>query len=133
MFILGLPINEYTHDESPPVVWEGSHNIVQQTFHNLLSEHPSDSWCDIDVTKTYQSMRKTIFKTCKRREILAKPGEAYVIHRLSLHGVAPWKASASSKSNNRMICYFRPEMTNKDQWLQPDELMKHPDSHSKIC
>jgi hypothetical protein len=38
------------------------------------------------------------------------PGCAYLLHRLTLHGVAPWDASAQAAPEGRLIAYFRPPM-----------------------
>ena len=37
------------------------------------------------------------------QRLWAKPGEAYLAHRLSLHGIAPWGESATASSGGRMI------------------------------
>ena len=58
-----------------------------------------------------------IFDTCKRVEVTARPGEAYLVHRLALHGTAPWRDSAESGTDGRMIVYFRPETGGLGDWL----------------
>lgn len=116
-FILAIPMLEYDCDASPFVVWEGSHELVRQTFSSAFKDrHPND-WHSLDITNIYHDIRQQIFKVCKRVEISAKPGEAYLVHRLALHGVAPWKAAPDSLCKERMICYFRPETGGVEQWL----------------
>ena len=62
-------------------------------------------------------MRKRIFDECERVEIIAAPGEAYIVHRLALHGVAPWRSAAVADPDGRVICYFRPETPAREDWL----------------
>jgi hypothetical protein len=119
-FILGLPMMEASPDASPFVIWEGSHEIMREAFTNAFAGHPPPSWPDIDLTDIYISARKQCFETCQRVEIHAHPGEAYLVHRLALHGVAPWGASATAGPDGRMICYFRPAMDDLERWLKAD-------------
>ena len=116
-FILGIPMLECSPDASPVVVWEGSHERIRNAFKTHFSDLPPQHWGDIDVTDIYQTTRAEIFKHCRRVELFANPGEAYIIHRLSLHGVAPWGANAKAAKEGRMICYFRPEITGPWEWL----------------
>ena len=115
-YVLGLPLNESAAGASPLVVWEGSHVIMAEVFLTAFLAHAPQDWCDIDVTSVYQAARKKVFETCPRVEITANPGEAYVIHRLSLHGVAPWRADAGSVKEGRRIAYLRPELKHQAQW-----------------
>lgn len=116
-FVLGIPLVESSPAASPFVIWEGSHEIVRQTFSQCFKELPPEHWGDEDITDTYQELRRRIFQECRRIEVWAEPGAAYVAHRLSLHGVAPWGKSATASSDGRMICYFRPEIWEAWQWL----------------
>lgn len=116
-FILGLPMVEASPGASPFVIWEGSHEIMREAFAAAFSGRPPATWPDIDITEIYIDARKRCFETCRRMEIHARPGEAYIAHRLSLHGVAPWAKDASAGSDGRMICYFRPAMEDLGQWL----------------
>lgn len=116
-FVLAIPLLDYDADASPFVIWEGSHEVVREAFESLFQNHWPDDWSSIDVTEGYHEVRRKIFKTCRRVEIVAKPGEAYLVHRLALHGVAPWKAELESACKQRMICYFRPETGVIGQWL----------------
>ncbi len=116
-FILGLPLVEFDAGASPFVIWEGSHEIIrsalQERFERLSAQH----WCDEDVTKTYHQARQKVFDECHRVEISARPGEAYIAHRLAVHGVAPWAATATAGTDGRMICYFRPDFGDPVSWL----------------
>jgi hypothetical protein len=47
----------------------------------------------------------------------ADVGEAYVLHPMCLHGVAPWVPTAKAPPEGRMIAYFRPEVRSTLEWL----------------
>ncbi len=116
-FILGIPLVETSQGASPLVVWQGSHEIIRQTFKRIYSGSATEAWGDIDITDCYQQARRLIFADCERVEVFARPGECYLIHRLALHGVSPWQQDAIASSDGRMICYFRPETVGPEQWL----------------
>ena len=60
-----------------------------------------------------------MFETCRRVTVPAQPGEAYLVHRLALHGVAPWEDGAEAPEEGRMIVYFRPEFpAGGRDWLE---------------
>lgn len=108
MFILGLPLTDASSDAAPLVVWEGSHERIRAAFQHAFADASPSAWPDIDVTEIYQAARRTIFSECARVELPAAPGEAILVHRLALHGVAPWSASARAEPAGRAIAYFRP-------------------------
>ena len=107
-FILGIPLNPVPEGASPMVVYEGSHEIMRTAFKARLSTIPSEDWSSEDVTEAYIAARREAFDTCPRVTVTAQPGEAYLVHRLALHGVAPW-TSKSSAATFRAIAYFRPD------------------------
>jgi len=39
------------------------------------------------------------------------------VHRLALHGIAPWAEGATAGPDGRMIAYFRPEAGGPAGWL----------------
>lgn len=117
-YILGLPLTATSPGASPFVIWEGSHRIMQAMFTEHLGPSPEADWPDIDLTEAYQATRRKVFETCKRTQITAQPGEAYLVHRFALHGVAPWDADAKAPPEGRMIAYFRPELpAGTRDWL----------------
>ena len=116
-FILGIPMVEFDAGCSPFVLWEGSHEIIRQTFSSCLKKLPINRWGDEDLTEMYHDVRRRIFKECARVCVHASPGEAFIVHRLMLHGVAPWKDLATASADGRMICYFRPEYGGANRWL----------------
>ena len=107
-FILGLALNDASADAAPLVVWEGSPAILRAAFAEALAPYPSQDWASVDVTDAYVAARRRVFETCRRVEVPSRPGEAVLVHRLALHGVAPWADGASAGPDGRMIAYFRP-------------------------
>ena len=117
-FILGLPLTDAAPDAAPFVVYEGSHHIMRQALSRRLADVPPEHWADEDVTDAYTAARRKVFETCKRVKIHAHPGEAYLAHRLVIHGVAPWTAAMEGQ---RTIAYFRPDPhpgQPPEWWLQ---------------
>ena len=115
-FILGLPLNSCSDTASPMVVWEGSHLIMAQAFQKTFAGIDAADWAEVDVTEVYQTARRQVFEGCKRVVVHAQPGEAYVLHRLSLHGIAPWGEDAKAPAEGRMIAYLRPELSHLKDW-----------------
>ena len=116
-FILAIPMAQASPDVAPFVIWEGSQEIMREAFQSVLNGVPPEKWGEIDLTDIYVETRRTCFESCRRVEIHALPGEVYLAHRLSLHGVAPWADTATAGPDGRMICYFRPELANRQAWL----------------
>ena len=116
-FILGLPMVDFDAGASPFVVWEGSHEIMREIFTARFSGIPVEQWGEQDVTEVYHAAREQAFADCKRIEIHARPGEAFLAHRLVLHGMAPWRENARAGPDARMICYFRPDPFGPGEWL----------------
>ncbi len=117
-YLLGLPITKASPDASPLVIWRGSHRIIQSWLSEALGRHPEDEWSAINLTDGYQSIRREVFDSCDRVEVPVQPGEAIVMHRHVLHGIAPWQDTATAESGSRMIAYFRPEMAlSLSDWL----------------
>ena len=115
-YVLGLPLNTCDIKASPMVVWEGSHLIMHKAFQAALNPYPAAQWSDIDLSDVYHAARREAFESCRRVAVHAEPGQAYAIHRLALHGVAPWQAGAHAPSEGRMIAYFRPELNDIEEW-----------------
>lgn len=117
-FIMGIPVTLSSKKASPLVVWEGSHKITKYYFEKEFSDIDPKDWKNVDITKSYHKAREEIFGSCKRVEIYAMPGESYIIHRMALHGVAPWDGRANSGKEGRVIIYFRPEADlGRSGWL----------------
>lgn len=116
-FILGIPMAATSNGTSPFVVWENSHELVRRAFRDRFREVPPAAWRDEDVTELYHAVRREIFAVCERIELVAQPGEAYLVHRLALHGIAPWSEPGPVADDGRMIVYFRPEILAPVEWL----------------
>ena len=85
----------------------------------VLADLPEAEWPDADLTEVYQAARREAFETCARVTLPTRPGTAYLVHRLALHGVAPWGHGATAPPEGRMIAYFRPEFpTGTRDWLE---------------
>jgi len=118
-WILGIPLTDASEDAAPMVLWEGSHKILRVAFERALDGHPRDRLHEVDITDIYQAARREVFDTCTRITLPAKPGEAYLLHRHCLHGVAPWGAEATAGPDGRMIAYFRPECAGGvAEWIE---------------
>ncbi|MCH2075498.1 MAG: hypothetical protein MK180_01255 [Rhodobacteraceae bacterium] len=115
-FVLGIPLTPCNASVSPMVVWEGSHEIIREAFQNALAGVAREAWSETDLTDVYQAARRRCFKECPRVPIHAMPGQGYFLHRLALHGVAPWGEDAEAPPEGRMIAYFRPGFNGSD-WL----------------
>jgi hypothetical protein len=117
-WILGLPLNACGAGASPLVVWEGSHLVMRSALLAAFDPHPPETWGDVDVTEAYKAARAEVFRTCRRVELPAAPGEATLLHRLTIHGVAPWAAGAMAPPEGRIIAYFRPVMARVSDWIE---------------
>jgi len=115
-FLLGIPITRADSKAAPLVVWEGSHHIMAQMLRRELAAIEPSDWPEIDLTQPYQAARRRVFETCKRRVIHADPGQAYLLHRMALHGISNWQNGAKAAPEGRAILYFRPEVS-RDGWL----------------
>jgi hypothetical protein len=113
-FILGLPLNH--SDAAPLMVWPESHRIMAPAFDALRGvAYPMN----VDVTDVYQAARRMVFDQIEPHAIVAHPGQAILLHRHLLHGVAPWVAGVQAPQEGRMIAYFRPQFSALE-WLTPD-------------
>jgi hypothetical protein len=118
-WLMGLPLTETSPDASPLVVWEGSHHLMRRAFAEALSGIDPRDWAHVDLTEAYHTARRAAFETCRRVPLAAPPGTAMLVHRMTLHGVAPWAEGATAPPEGRMIAYFRPEYPDAtgDAWL----------------
>lgn len=106
-FILGLPLNPVPEPAAPLVVWEGSHEVMRDAFRQRFRGIAPGDWAAEDITDAYWAARREAFASCKRVQVSAPPGGAYLVHRLALHGVAPWGTGGGDAP--RIIAYFRPD------------------------
>ena len=116
-FILGIPMVEFDAGAAPFVVWEGSHEVMRDAFASCFEGIAPALWGEQDITPAYHAAREQVFANCARVEIHARPGQAFIAHRLALHGMAPWRDSARAGPDGRMICYFRPDPIGPYEWL----------------
>jgi len=116
-FVLGLPLDACGAGASPLVVWEGSDVLIRDALSAAFAGVPPARRGDVDVTEVYQAARARVFATCARRVVAAVPGQAVLMHRMAIHGVAPWQAGAEAPPEGRMIAYFRPLCDDPGDWL----------------
>lgn len=118
-WIVGLPLNAADAGAAPLVVWEGSHLVMGAALRAAFAgvTGPLE---DHDITAVYQAARKRVFDSCARVELPGQPGEAVVLHRHLVHGVAPWSAGAVAEPPGRMVAYFRPLLPGVAEWLAED-------------
>ena len=116
-FILGIALNDADPGASPLVVWEGSHRIMGEAFRSVLGPGPATQYRRRDITDAYQAARRTVFEGCARVPLPLRRGEAVLLHRLALHGVAPWAEGAGAPLEGRIIAYFRPELKRVGDWF----------------
>ncbi|MFZ1337884.1 MAG: hypothetical protein WAS26_02395 [Paracoccaceae bacterium] len=119
-WILGLPLNACGAGASPLVVWEGSHEVMRAALRAAFRGHDPALWGDLDITAAYKAARAEVFRHCRRVELPAQPGEATLLHRLAVHGVAPWAEGAEAPPEGRIIAYFRPQMGSVVDWLDAE-------------
>ena len=116
-FVLGLPLTRCGAGAAPLVVWEGSHEILRTALKAALAPYAPDTWADIDLTEPYAIARREVFARCTRVELSVQPGQATLLHRLVLHGVAPWAPKATAPPEGRIIAYFRSLLASVQDWL----------------
>ena len=112
---LGLPLNEAAPEAAPHGDLGRQPRDHAGCNGRGASTYPAEEWNRVDVTDIYQAARREVFETCERVTVHAQPGEAYLVHRLSLHGVAPW---AGPEVGDRRIAYFRPAVETVQAWLE---------------
>lgn len=111
-FIVGLPLNAVA--ASPLMVWPGSHRVMGAAFKDALAV---DDPLTVDLTDIYHSARRCVFEKIEPEPVVIEPGQAVVLHRHLLHGVAPWDETFSPIPEGRMIAYFRPEFqSGAENW-----------------
>jgi hypothetical protein len=117
-FILGLPLTPMTTADGAFTVWDGSHRVIGDAFRATLSRVPPEDQPMQDVTAVYTAARKRVFDSLPRRVVVAAPGEAILVHRMAIHGTAPWREP--QRGTERMIVWFRPLLPSVKAWLAGD-------------
>lgn len=111
-FVLGLPLNEST--ACPLMVWPESHRLIGPALSAAIGDHDPAT---VDITEVYKAIRAEVFARIEPVALRANPGEALVLHRHLLHGIAPWAAGDSAPPEGRMVAYFRPRFDDPRDWL----------------
>lgn len=105
-FLLGIAVTDVSEETAPFVVWEGSHEVLRADLAARLSGGAPQRWPDEDLTEAYAASRRRIFDGCRRVALHGPRGTAWLVHRLALHGMAPW---SGPHSGPRVIAWFRPD------------------------
>ncbi len=116
-FIFGIPLEDYNQFAAPVVVWEGSHRIIRTFLSRVLLQNGVEKWKNLDITQIYAEARKEALSKCKKKIIHVPLGGCYVLHRLAVHGIMPWKKRGNSEAESRMVAYFRPILKDSQFWL----------------
>jgi hypothetical protein len=116
-WILGIALNAASARAAPLVVWEASHAIMRRAFTRAFAEIAPREWATTDVTEIYGAARAEVFERCERIEVSLKPGESVLLHRMTIHGVAPWAPGAQAPPEGRATAYFRPCVDRAADWL----------------
>ncbi|QXT38293.1 hypothetical protein [Gymnodinialimonas ceratoperidinii] len=116
-WILGIALNAASAQAAPLVVWDGSHEIIRRAFAQGFDGIAPHDWATRDVTETYRAARADVFERCERIEVPLRPGQSVLLHRMTIHGVAPWKAGADAPPEGRATAYFRPLVARPEDWL----------------
>lgn len=111
-WVLGVGLTDIS--AAPLVVWDGSAPVFRTAFRKAFAGLPAEKWGDVDVTDLYQSTRRQVFETCERIEVPLVTGEAVLLDRHLLHGVAPWTGDGEGP---RVTAFFRPELPKMTDWL----------------
>lgn len=102
-FVLGIGLSDVA--ASPLVIWEGSHEIIRAAL--------AGTEAGSDVTEAYKAARADVFARCAKVAVPVQRGEAVLVHRLSVHGIAPW---AGAGRDPRLMAYFRPIFARARDW-----------------
>lgn len=116
-FILGIALTDADPGAAPLVAWPGSAAILRQALRAAFGDAPPETWGEIDVTAAYQAARAQVFATRPRVPLPMRPGEAVLLDRLCLHGVAPWAEGAKAAPVGRITAYFRPVTGSVAEWI----------------
>lgn len=118
-WILGIGLETPGPAASPTVLWEGSHRLIAEALGAALAGEALAQWPCTDITAPYQRARQAVFARCARREMPLACGEALLLHRHLVHGIAPWQGGADPAAR-RAIAWFRPHFANMADWLGAD-------------
>lgn len=116
-WILGIGLETPAPGASPTVLWDGSHQGMTQAFTAALGPIAPDAWSQTDITAPYQQARREAFTRCERIEMPLGCGEALLVHRHLLHGIAPWQAEPAGRDRPRAVAWFRPQFRDIASWL----------------
>ncbi|MFN3647320.1 MAG: hypothetical protein ACK4S2_12495 [Gemmobacter sp.] len=112
-WVLGIGLAGGGAGAAPTVVWSGSHVLLRAALAEALAGHPPARWHEVDVTAAYTAARARVFAECPRVTVPLAPGQAVLLHRHLLHGMAPWSGGAGVRS----VAWFRPLLPDVATWI----------------
>lgn len=118
-WILGVSLTQADADAAPLVVWKGSHLFIRDAFDLAFDGVEPRDWPQVDVTDIYHAARAQVFEVCKRVHVPMTVGQTVLLHRMAIHGVAPWADGATADPAGRAMAYFRPCFEDMGDWLKP--------------
>lgn len=119
-WILGIGLETPGAGASPTVLRENSHRTMGPALAAVLRRHASTEWPCVDITAPYQQARREVFARCARIPVPLACGEALLLHRHLLHGMAPWENQSVGGGARRAIAWFRPQFRTLGEWLETD-------------
>ena len=114
-FVLGIALTDA--QACPLVVYAGSHDIMREAFMVAYAGMPPMMWADMDVGAIYRDARAEVFECCERVELPMTAGQSVLLHRMTVHGIAP-EGAKKVPAEGRMMAYFRPQMPDLKAWLR---------------
>ncbi len=117
-FILGLPLTDSDARAAPLVVWPGSHRLLGAALARARAADAGTAADEVDLTEAYIEARRHVFEACARRPLPLRLGQAVLLHRHLLHGIAPW--AAPDAPEGRAVAYFRPLLSDPEAWFRND-------------
>lgn len=115
-WVLGIGLWGGAPGAASTVVWSGSQRVMHDALAGVLAAVPPQDRACADVTEAYTRARRTVFDTCPRVELPLAPGQAVVLHRHLLHGIAPWPDGGGAM-HGRALAWFRPLLPDVTAWL----------------
>lgn len=97
-------------------VWRGSHRILGPALRDALAGLSDGDIPTRGLSGPYQAARRRALQACDRVALPLNPGEGVILHRHSLHGIAPWPARVPGPALGRQVAYFRPTYASLAQW-----------------
>jgi hypothetical protein len=117
-FILGIAVTQASR--APPRSWFGRAATAPDPRgfrRGLRRRCGGERGMRIDMTEIYKFVRREVFATCPRREVPLAPGQAVLVHRHAIHGVAPWARGRRLRRRAGDRLFPARKLRQFDDWL----------------